>query len=637
MKKTITIIAAMLLFISISATAQTAYIPNIGGFISVINVATNTISATITINATECVSVSLDGTKVYVTNDGDSSVYVINTATNTVSDTIIVGSQPEGICVSLDGNKVYVANYLSNTVSVISTSTNTVSATIAVGTGPYGISVSPDGSKVYVANKGNNTVSVINTSTNTVSATITVGTQPYGVTVSPDGSKAYVTNFNNQSVSLINTATNTVTATISVGFNPMGIAVSPDGSKVYVANEASSTVSVINTTTNTVSNTISVGSTPQGISVSPDGSKVYVTNAVTTDISVINTSTNTVSTTIGISNSPFALGNFISTFTCISPTIPTISASVNPSCSGSPTVLSIVSGTLNNATNWQWYRGSCGGISVGSGTSITVSDTIATTYYVRGEGGCTGPGSCANITITVNPLPTATITPSGVTTFCQGDSVTLSVNINSSYLWSNNATTQSIIASSSGNYSVVVTGGNGCTVSSLPTSVTVNALPTLTVSSSDTISCINWSATSLFASPTGGTWSGSGINGNSFFSDSAGIGVHSIIYSYTDNNGCSNKDTLIMTVNICTGVNEITKNDAIIVYPNPANTTLNIHLSSYTQNEALLILDVFGQEVYSETFNKIDNIINVSKWNSGVYFYQIKNDKEIQQGKFIKE
>src|SRR3972149_5843437 len=86
----------------------------------------------------------------YITNNGSSSVSVINVATNTVSATITVGNEPWGVAVSPDGSKVYVANYSGNTVSVINTATNTVTATIAISSGPVGISVSPDGSKVYV-------------------------------------------------------------------------------------------------------------------------------------------------------------------------------------------------------------------------------------------------------------------------------------------------------------------------------------------------------------------------------------------------------------------------------------------------------------------------------------------------------
>lgn len=62
-----------------------------------------------------------------------------------------------------------------------------------------------------------------------------------------------------------------------------------------------------------------------------------------------------------------------------------------------------------------------------------------------------------------------TITASGPTTFCNGDSVTLTASSGSTYLWSNGASTQSIKAKVSGNYTVIV----DC-VPSATQSVTVN-------------------------------------------------------------------------------------------------------------------------------------------------------------------
>ena len=83
----------------------------------------------------------------YISNAGSNNVSVINTATNTVIATITVGVAPGGVSVSPNGSRVYVANYTSNNVSIINTATNTVIATIAVGTNPFGVSVSPDGSQ----------------------------------------------------------------------------------------------------------------------------------------------------------------------------------------------------------------------------------------------------------------------------------------------------------------------------------------------------------------------------------------------------------------------------------------------------------------------------------------------------------
>jgi len=126
-----------------------------------------------------------------VANGRSNTVSVINTATNTVSATIPVGEWPWEVAVTPDGSKAYVTNGNINTVSVINTATNTVSATITIGNipsgaGNLGVSVTPDGSKVYVVS-GVGTVSVISTATDNIIATIPVGFSPssFGNFISP--------------------------------------------------------------------------------------------------------------------------------------------------------------------------------------------------------------------------------------------------------------------------------------------------------------------------------------------------------------------------------------------------------------------------------------------------------------------
>jgi hypothetical protein len=108
---------------------------------------------------------------------------------------------------------------------------------------------------------------------------------------------------------------------------------------------------------------------------------------------------------------------------CNQPTLPVISAPTGTICAGDPVTLSISSGTLNDATNWQWYTGSCGGTSVGSGTSINVSPMSTTTYYARGMGGCVSSGSCASAAVTIATSVTASVSinaPLG-TNICSGE------------------------------------------------------------------------------------------------------------------------------------------------------------------------------------------------------------------------
>lgn len=71
-------------------------------------------------------------------------------------------------------------------------------------------------------------------------------------------------------------------------------------------------------------------------------------------------------------------------------------------CAGGSVLLQITSGNLNGADNWQWYKDSCGGTTVGSGTQLAISPSQSSTYYVRGEGACSGSGGCSSVSIIVS-------------------------------------------------------------------------------------------------------------------------------------------------------------------------------------------------------------------------------------------
>ena len=166
-------------------------------------------------------------------------------------------------------------------------------------------------------------------------------------------------------------------------------------------------------------------------------------------------------------------------FYCPSPlcsTAPTsITTTNNTICSNQSVTLTQVGGVLSTNGTFQWYADSCGGISLGTGYSKTFSPLDTTTYYVRAEDSC-GVTTCASITINVNPSPT-TPTITGVTAFCQGSSSVLNAGSGyTGYLWSNATTTQTILVSTPGTYTVTVTNGYSCTASA-SVIVTVSPLP----------------------------------------------------------------------------------------------------------------------------------------------------------------
>ena len=120
--------------------------------------------------------------------------------------------------------------------------------------------------------------------------------------------------------------------------------------------------------------------------------------------------------------------NFTITFgsPCNQPVISTISSDTTV-CDGTPAVVSLA-GTLNDATTWEWYAGSCGGPSVGTGSSLNVLPNSTTTYYVRGVGGCVNSGPCNAVTVTVTQLNT-NVNPVGTTLY------SLQPPANTNYQW----------------------------------------------------------------------------------------------------------------------------------------------------------------------------------------------------------
>lgn len=224
------------------------------------------------------------------------------------------------------------------------------------------------------------------------------------------------------------------------------------------------------------------------------------------------------------------------------------SAGVDTSiCLGDAVTLtaSVDSGAIDSA--W-WLPQS--GLSNPNSATTSAAPTSTTVYVlsVRNPNGCIDQDT---VTVTVNPLPGPTITSSGPTTFCQGDSVTLSVSGTgpSTYLWMpGGATTQSITTLIGGTYSVTVSDTNTCSSQS-STTVTVNAPPT--ISAGPDVNLCTSSQTTICG--TGGIsydWAPNfGISDSTIACPTFGP-TASTTYTVTgtDANGCSSTDTV--TINL---------------------------------------------------------------------------------------
>jgi hypothetical protein len=255
------------------------------------------------------------------------------------------------------------------------------------------------------------------------------------------------------------------------------------------------------------------------LTASAGSSYLWSNGATTSSINV----TQTGSYTVTVTN-----GNGCSTTSSAT----TVTVNPNPTATitaGGPTTFCTggsVTLTASAGSSYLWSTGA-----TTSSINATQSGSYAVT--VTNGNGCSTTSSAT--TVTVNANPTATITPSGPTTFCTGGSVTLTASAGSSYLWSNGATTSSINVTQAGSYTVTVTNANGCSTTSSATAVTVNANPTATITAGGpTTFCTGGSVTLTASAGSSYLWS-NGATTSSINVTQAG----NYTVTVTNANGCS--------------------------------------------------------------------------------------------------
>ncbi len=97
--------------------------------------------------------------------------------------------------------------------------------------------------------------------------------------------------------------------------------------------------------------------------------------------------------------------------------------------------------------------------------------------------------------------------------------------------------------------------------------------------------------------PPGGDYTGPGVQNGWFDPEVAGLGLHSITYTYTDDNGCTNQATVLVEVDPCTGlVQRPGEDNWIRMYPNPATNQVFISVDLPAADQfSLRLLDVTGR------------------------------------------
>lgn len=144
-----------------------------------------------------------------------------------------------------------------------------------------------------------------------------------------------------------------------------------------------------------------------------------------------------------------------------------------------------------------------------------------------------------NVSVILNS--SAFITIDGSSFICNGQSRVLTASGEGTFLWNTGETTESISVSEAGQYYCTITNTAGtCSVVTPSISVVLSDGSVVTfLQQAIDDPCLNESPFPLSGgSPQGGVYSGPGVQNGVFNPQLAGVGVHELMYSYTDPGGC---------------------------------------------------------------------------------------------------
>lgn len=261
--------------------------------------------------------------------------------------------------------------------------------------------------------------------------------------------------------------------------------------------------------------------------------------------------------------------------------------------------------TLDAGAGYTSYSWTKDGAATVIGTSQTLNVTASGTYKVRvTKGICTAEDEVL-VTI-LPPLPALAfngladrycknapaVTLAGTPTSA-GSSFRIDGNVATSFNPANLAVGNRLVR-------YIYVDAKGCTAF-IEKPVDVIALPTLAFVGLLNKYCVNGNAITLQASPTGGTFSVNGNNTTSFNPANLGIGQHTVRYTFTDANTCTN--SLEQTVEVVPITDNICFNPAFFIpelfSPNgDGKSDKFLVAGGNIKNFTLKLFDRFGNVVY---------------------------------------
>lgn len=279
---------------------------------------------------------------------------------------------------------------------------------------------------------------------------------------------------------------------------------------------------------------------------------------------------------------------------------PTVSAGADQTVCEGTSITLLGSG----ATSYSWT----GGITNG----MPFQATSQATYEVTGTAS-NGCQATDQVTVFVHSAPNVNAGPNQVV--CNGTAITLNGSGAVNYDWDNGAVNGVSFVPTVGTttYTLTGTSAEGCEAQDQVT-VTVNQLPNVSISAIPVFCVSDGSSVLTQGTPSGGTYSGTGITGTVFSPSTAGLGIYPVTYTYTDINGCTNTASGMITVDQCLGLDEVSAIQPV-VYPNPSTGLATIE---FPGSFAYLVTDAQGRTV-SEGMGAETMQLDLTSFSNGVY------------------
>ncbi len=246
-----------------------------------------------------------DGSRIYVSNESDSTLDVVDGRTLRVMSNIALSGHPNNISIGKDGRRVYVAiREEPGMVDVIDTASLQKVKSIPIKGAVHNTYVTPDGRYVVAGSIAGKTATAIDAQTEQVAWVMDfdLGVRPMAFEANSDGStkRMFVQLSDLNGFAVVDWATHKEVKRIDLpklgpGKQPVleggnashGMAVTADGKKLVVDSRLNSAVYIYSLPDLALVGSVDVGRSPDWVTLTPDSKFAYVANAGSNSVSVV--------------------------------------------------------------------------------------------------------------------------------------------------------------------------------------------------------------------------------------------------------------------------------------------------------------------------------------------------------------